>query len=172
MPKSPRGVPSPQRGAPCLDGRSTGMALAVLAEISRLLAALADSGATGAIDLRSLPLTAADREQLETLLGRGEVRAELDLAGRSEVWETAYPGAWWVRHLGADERVASEVIAVCPVPDILAAHPADIRAGARRLSRNLEQQHAVVGGHAQPTDANVARKRAPTRRSRATGDNG
>jgi hydrogenase-1 operon protein HyaF len=138
------------------------MALAVLAEISRLLAALADSGATGAIDLRSLPLTAADREQLETLLGRGEVRAELDLAGRSEVWETAYPGAWWVRHLGADERVASEVIAVCPVPDILAAHPADIRAGARRLSRSLEQQGSVVGGLSAADRQESRAERAPT----------
>ena len=111
------------------------MAFAVLAEVGRLLAALADSGATGAIDLRSLPLTAADRQQLEALLGRGEVRAELDLAGRSELWETAYPGAWWIRHLGVDGRVAAEVIAVCPVPDILATHPADIQAGARRLLR-------------------------------------
>jgi hydrogenase-1 operon protein HyaF len=139
------------------------MAFAVLAEVGRLIAALADSGATGAIDLRSLPLTAADREQLEALLGRGEVRAELVLAGRSELWETSYPGAWWIRHLGTDGRVASEMIAVCPVPDILAAHPADIQAGARRLLRHLEQQGSVVGGRAQrPTDAHVARKRAPT----------
>lgn len=143
-----RSAYGPQRGAGCLDGRSTGMAFAVLAEVGRLLAALADSGATGAIDLRSLPLTAADRRQLEELLGRGEVRAELDLTGRSELWETAYPGVWWIRHLGADERVASEVIAVCPAPDILAAHPADIQAGARRLAHTLAQQppqrHASV----------------------------
>jgi hydrogenase-1 operon protein HyaF len=148
------------------------MAFAVLAEIGRLLAALAESGATGGIDLRSLPLTAADRDQLEDLLGRGEVRAELDLAGPSEVWETTFPGAWWVRHLGADGRVATEVIAICPVPGILAAHPADIRAGAQRLSRYLEQQGSVVGGRLRPTeadsdadaaaDAAVARKRAPT----------
>jgi hydrogenase-1 operon protein HyaF len=131
------------------------MAFAVLAEVGRLLAALADLGATGAIDLRSLPLTASDREQLEALLGRGEVRAELELSGRSELWETAYPGAWWIRHLGADGRVATEMIAVCPVPDILAAHPADIQAGARRLLRHLEQegssassdQQDPVGGH-------------------------
>jgi hydrogenase-1 operon protein HyaF len=135
-----RDVRGPQRRASCLDGRSTGMAFAVLAEIGRLLDHLATTGASGAIDLRSLPLTAADREHLEALLGRGEIHAELDLAGRSEVWETAYPGAWWIRHCGAGGRVASELIAVCPVPEILAAHPADIRAGARRLSRYLEQQ--------------------------------
>jgi hydrogenase-1 operon protein HyaF len=123
--------------ATCLDATTTGMALSVMAEVCRLLEALAASGQPGAVDLRSLPLTDADRQQLEDLLGRGEVRADLELAGRSEVWETAYPGAWWVRHLGADDRIASEEIAVCPVPEILQAHPDDIRAGARRLSQDL-----------------------------------
>ena len=128
--------------ATCLDGTTTGMALSVLAEVGRLLEALAESGRPGAIDLRSLPLTDADRRQLEDLLGRGEVHAELDVAGKSEVWETAYPGAWWVRHLGADDRIASEEIAICPVPEILQAHPDDILAGARRLSRDLAAQQA------------------------------
>ena len=154
------------------------MALAVLAEIGRLLTALADSGATGAIDLRSLPLTAADRDQLATLLGRGEVRAELDLAGRSEVWESAYPGAWWIRHLGADGRTTSEVIAVCPAPEILAAHAVDIRAGAVRLSRFLEQQGSsrpaepagdvgVVGGHAQRPSSGASSPAAKPHRSQS-----
>jgi hydrogenase-1 operon protein HyaF len=123
--------------ATCLDATTTGMALSVTAEVGRLLEALAASGQPGAVDLRSLPLTDADRQQLQDLLGRGEVRADLELAGRSEVWETAYPGVWWVRHLGADDRIASEEIAVCPVPEILQAHPDDIRAGARRLSQDL-----------------------------------
>lgn len=125
--------------APCMSLRSTGMALSVLAEIQQMLQALADTGQTGAIDLRSLPLSDADRSQLQELLGRGEVRAELDLAGRSEVWETAYPGAWWIRHLGAGDRVASEEIAVCPAPEILSAHPDDVRAAARRLRLDLER---------------------------------
>lgn len=128
--------------ATCLDATITGMALSVLAEVGRLLDALAESGRPGAIDLRSLPLTDADRQQLEELLGRGEVRAELDVAGRSEVWETAYRGAWWVRHLGAGDRIAVEQIAVCSVPEILLAHNDDIRAAARRLRRELELQQA------------------------------
>jgi len=155
-------APGPQRRASCLDGRSTGMAFAVLAEIGRLLDHLATTGAGGAIDLRSLPLTAADRDQLEALLGRGEIHAELDLAGRSEVWETDYPGAWWIRHFGAGGRVASEVIAVCPVPDILAAHPADIRAGAVRLLRHLEEQGQFVGGRSAADRQESRAERAPT----------
>jgi hydrogenase-1 operon protein HyaF len=127
----------------CLDVRSTGMALSVLAEIGRLLEVLAATGQPGSIDLRSLPLTGADRAQLETLLGRGEVRVELALAGKSEIWETAYSGAWWVRHRGAADRIASEEIAVCGVPDILKAHPADIQAAAQRLRRQLEPSAAT-----------------------------
>jgi hydrogenase-1 operon protein HyaF len=129
----------PERGASCLDGQTTGMAWSVLAEVGRLLECLAQTGEPGYIDLRSLPLTEADRGELEALLGRGEVRVDLSLAGASEVWETAYAGAWWIRHRGAGERIAAEEIAVCPVPEILKTHPADIQAAARRLRRDLQQ---------------------------------
>jgi len=126
------------RAGSCLDGHTTGMAWSVLAEVGRLLETLAASGQPGSIDLRSLPLTDADRAELETLLGRGEVRVELDLAGRSEVWETGYPGTWWIRHRGADERLAAEEIAVCTIPEILKSHPADIEVAARRLHGDLQ----------------------------------
>ena len=122
-------------GAPCQTDRTTGMALSVLAEVGRMLQELADSGQTGSIDLRSLPLSDADRDQLEEMLGQGEVRAEMDLAGRSEVWETSYPGAWWIRHMGAGDKISSEEISVCPIPEILITHPTDIEAAARRLKQ-------------------------------------
>jgi hypothetical protein len=51
MLKSPRSARLPERGASCLDACNTGMALAVLAEIGRLLAALDDSGAVAACRL-------------------------------------------------------------------------------------------------------------------------
>jgi len=124
-------------GAPCMTEQTTGMALSVLAEVGRLLESLAATGQAGSIDLRSLPLTEADREQLEDMLGRGEVRAELEVAGASEVWETAYPGAWWIRHRGAGDKISSEEIAVCPIPEILITHPVDIEAAARRIRQEL-----------------------------------
>ena len=141
--------------ASCLDNTVTGMALSVLAEVGRLLESLASTGEPGAIDLRSLPLTDADRLQLEELLGRGEVRAELDLAGRSEVWETTYPGAWWVRHRGAGDRIAAEEIAVCPVPEILLAHPDDIRAAARRIRRDLDALQAPAAPEGVATNMEI-----------------
>ena len=127
--------------APCLSDRATGMALSVLAEIGRMLEALSESGQAGAIDLRSLPLSDVDRAQLEEVLGRGEVRAELDIAGESEVWETTYPGVWWIRHCGADRKIATEEISVCAIPEILMTHPVDIKAAAGRLREELETTH-------------------------------
>jgi hydrogenase-1 operon protein HyaF len=128
-------------GAPCQTENTTGMARSILAEVARMLADLADRGTTGSINLRSLPLTEADREQLEELLGRGEVTAELELAGRSTVWETAYAGAWWIRHRGAGDKIASEEIAICPVPEILITHPADIESAALRIKKDLQENH-------------------------------
>jgi hydrogenase-1 operon protein HyaF len=127
--------------APCLSDRATGMALSVLAEIGSMLDALSESGRAGSIDLRSLPLSDADRVQLEEVLGRGEVRAELDIAGASEVWETIYPGVWWIRHRGAGDKIASEEISVCRIPEILITHPVDIEAAAGRLRQELETTH-------------------------------
>ena len=124
-------------GAPCLTEQVTGMARSVFAEIAAMLERLAADGTTGSINLRSLPLTDADRQQLEELLGRGEVEAELEIAGQSTVRETAYSGAWWICHRGANERVSSEEIAICPVPDILITHPSDIRAAAGRMREIL-----------------------------------
>ena len=124
--------------APCMTGNTTGMAWSILAEIGELLTALSEHGEAGAIDLRSLPLTDADRDQLEEILGRGEVRAELDLAGASEIWETSYSGVWWIRHKGAGDKIATEEIAVTTVPEILTTHPADIAAASRRIQQDLD----------------------------------
>ena len=126
-------------GAHCQTGLVTGMALSIMAEVARMLEALADKGKKGSIDLRSLPLTDADREQLEELMGRGEVKAELEVSGDSTVWETSYPGAWWIRHHGAGGKISSEEISICPVPAILSAHPADIEAAANRIKNAIAE---------------------------------
>ncbi len=124
--------------APCMTDNNTGMAGSILAEISQMLTALSERGEEGAIDLRSLPLTDADRVQLEEMLGCGEVRVELDLAGSSQVWETSYSGVWWIRHKGAGDKIASEEIAVTTVPEILITHPVDLAAANRQIQRDLK----------------------------------
>lgn len=130
-------------GAPCADALVSGLADAVMREIAVLLERLAETGESGAIDLRSLPMTEADRAQLKERLGTGEVSARLDVVGVSTVEETAYPGLWWIRHEGADGRVANEQIEATWVPAILAAHPDDVAEGRARLEEALRAEAAT-----------------------------
>ena len=120
----------------------TGMADAVLSEVASLAAKHDADGGRAAIELTSMPLTAGDRAEIEARLGRGEVSATLESAGRSEIWETAYSGVWFVRHLGLDGKVATETIEICPAPLILFSHPDDRRAAAARLGEDLRARAA------------------------------
>jgi hydrogenase-1 operon protein HyaF len=114
------------------------MASALLSEIAAALARLAEDGETGSVDLRSLPLSDADRLELADALGSGEVRASVACTATSEVYETAFAGVWWVRLLGESGRVSAEHIEIARVPEILLAHPADIAAASRKLAAALE----------------------------------
>jgi len=138
--------------APCLTTSSTGMAWSILSEIAQRLQRLAQSGEPSSIDLRSLPMTQADRDQLQELLGRGEVSARLDIAGPSDIWETAYAGVWWIRHMGAGERIATEEIAVTRIPEIFLSDLNDVNLAAQRLHRELEHS---AGGQAEPEASHV-----------------
>ncbi|MFN3867497.1 MAG: hydrogenase expression/formation C-terminal domain-containing protein [Hyphomicrobiaceae bacterium] len=119
--------------AGCRSADTTGMAAAVLAEIADALSRMAATAEETSIDLRGLPMTDADRNELQEALGRGEVTATLDVAGRSEILETGFSGVWWVRHFGNDARVSSEEIVIGRIPAILLAHPDDVAAAASRL---------------------------------------
>jgi hydrogenase-1 operon protein HyaF len=115
----------------------TGMADAVMREVADELRAFGSDLSPRSIDLRSLPLTPADREELELRLGRGEVRIELDVAGRSEIWETAYAGVWWVRHRAADDQIVTESIDITRIPAVVSSHADDVRRAAARLHAEL-----------------------------------
>jgi hydrogenase-1 operon protein HyaF len=120
------------------------LARSVLREIAERLAELARTGEPAAIDLRSLPLKASDRSELEDSLGRGDVTATLNVAGTSELWETRYSGVWWVRHLGAGDRIAAERIEISIVPEILVTHGADIAHAAERMRADLAGMEAAT----------------------------
>lgn len=123
----------------------TGMAEAVLNEIASLAAKHAADGDVTAIELTSMPLTRQDRAEIEARLGRGEVEAAVEAAGRTEVWETAYAGVWFVRHFGGGGNVATETIEICPAPRILFSHPDDRIAAAMRLGEDLRAKQAPAG---------------------------
>ena len=112
----------------------------LLREIAGLLADLAATGRGARIDLLGLPIGPAGRAALAERLGRGEVEAALDAGGASEIWETGFAGVWWVRHFGADDRLATEQIEITAVPTVLMSQQADIAIAASRLAAGLAQQ--------------------------------
>ncbi len=115
----------------------TGMADAVLSEVAARAKLSCESGEPDSIELTAMALTRQDREAIETRLGRGEVTATILAAGRSEVWETAYAGVWFVRCFGLEDRIATETIEICAAPKILLSHADDRRAAAARLAEAL-----------------------------------
>ncbi len=123
---------------PCVAGIPTGMTDAILCEIAERLRALAENGEEATIDLRSLPMSEGDRDALEIRLGYGEAAATIDVAGLTEVWETTYSGLWWIRHMGTDNRITHEEIAITTMPEVLKAHSDDVREAARKLRLELD----------------------------------
>lgn len=119
---------------------------ALLREVAALLAAFVERGEEGLIDLRSLPLSDGDRALLEQSLGRGEVAAQISVAGDSEVWETAYAGVWWVRHAGRGNGTTTDQISVSALPEILRTHPADAQAALARMQADLFGEHGTSKG--------------------------
>ena len=110
---------------------TTGQAQALLAEIREHLEALVDSGRTASIDLRSLPMTPGDLDELSAVLGTGAIDASVNALGRSEVRETRYAGVWWVRHFNEADEPMLELIEICRVPALLLAPIEDIAASLR-----------------------------------------
>jgi hydrogenase-1 operon protein HyaF len=119
---------------------ATPLVESLLHEIAGLLACLAATGQSARIDLLSLPIGPAGRAALAERLGRGEVEAALDAGGASEIWETGFSGVWWVRHFGADDKLATEQIEITTIPTILLSQPPDIAIAAARLAAGLAQQ--------------------------------
>lgn len=132
--------------------QGTGMAWSILSEVAQRLHTLAECNEPSTIDLRSLPLTQADREQLQELLGHGEVSIRLEIAGVTEIRETAYSGVWWIRHMGAGGLVATEELAVTRIPEILPSDPHDVAAAAARIRHDLDQGRT---GQSQPEAPHV-----------------
>lgn len=123
-----RGRPSRARAAAPLP------VMALLHEAAVLLAAFAQGGPPGLIDLGRLPLGESDRQLLEDSLGGGEVDALVQGAsGPTRVRETRYAGLWWVVYQdGAGQRVA-EHLEITSAPDILLSPREDAITGSRRL---------------------------------------
>jgi hydrogenase-1 operon protein HyaF len=112
----------------------------LLNEIRHALEKLLATGETSAIDLRSIPLAPGEEEQIEAALGAGEINAELDAMGPSEIRETGYPGVWLVTHFNADRQLMGKFIEITRIPDLLKSQDEDIAGGLQRLAGQFGQQ--------------------------------
>jgi HupH hydrogenase expression protein, C-terminal conserved region len=138
-------------GAPAAVAASgpSGNGTAILHEIADLLGRLVSDGSQAIIDLRAMPLTPGDYAQLEDLLAAGAVRVTIDAAGPTEVFETAYPGVWWIRHRNESGETVAEFIEVTVCPEIIKSHVDDAREGHIRLRRALDPAASDTdAGHA------------------------
>jgi hydrogenase-1 operon protein HyaF len=126
--------------------QSDGNARALLNEIATLLQKLLTSGEGGSIDLARIPLTDEDYDLLDDVLGEGEVRADVNTLGASQVAETGVPGVWWVTHFNADDEVMAEFIEVSYCPEILLAPREDVQDGLDALRARLLEEHLSERG--------------------------
>lgn len=106
---------------------------AILHEIVDKLDTLSSCAEASTIDLRWLASSVPQMEKLRGLLGTGEVRAEVNAGGRSEIRETAIPCVWWVRHFDSSDQIRGEFIEVAEAPDLLRADRQSIPAGLTLL---------------------------------------
>jgi hydrogenase-1 operon protein HyaF len=130
---------------PCMDESCGSEALThnvrpLLNEIRHALEKLLATGESSAIDLRSIPLAPGEEDQIVEALGEGELSAELDAMGPSEIRETGYPGVWLVTHYNADRQLMGRFIEITRVPDLLKSQDADIAGGLQRLAGQFGEQ--------------------------------
>ncbi len=122
------------------EGCSIGSLAALLAEIAARLERLSAGGKGSAIDLRALPFAPQEYEALREHLGQGEVSVRIDAIGPSEIFETRYPGLWWVTHCNAEGDITSDLLEITHIPEIIKSHPHDIKAGLASFRAQLDRE--------------------------------
>lgn len=110
----------------------------LLNEVRHALNNLIENNETTVIDLRSIPLAPGEEEKILNTLGCGEVHAQLNTLGSSEIIETQYAGVWIVTHYNDEEHIVSRFIEITTMPDILRSQAEDILDSYSRLVMNLD----------------------------------
>jgi hydrogenase-1 operon protein HyaF len=111
----------------------------LLHEIKHGLDALIETGKTSIIDLRSIPLAPGEEDRILNTLGQGEVLAQMDALGLSEIIETQYSGVWVVTHYNDEGNIISRFIEVTTMPNILCSQTEDILTAYSRITEALEE---------------------------------
>ena len=110
----------------------------LLNEVKHALDNLIKNGESTVIDLRSIPLAPGEEEKILNTLGCGEVHAQLNALGPSEIIETQSAGVWIVTHHNDEDEIISRFIEITTMPDILCSQKEDVIAAYNDLATSLE----------------------------------
>lgn len=133
-------IPLTVKSAPGKAATIGGGVQAMAHEILSHLERLHETGETGAIDLKSLPMAPDEFHGIKKMLGQGELDLSVDMDGPTRIRETAFPGVWWVQHKGENDRILAEYIEIARFPDFLSTQPDHIAESVRHLRDRLEEQ--------------------------------
>lgn len=114
----------------------------LLHEVRHALGRLLESGEPTTIDLNSIPLAPGELEKIDGALGVGELRAELNALGPSQIYETSFSGVWRINHLNTAGESVGRYIEVTRIPAILLAQEADVRESLDLLTRKLSGEES------------------------------
>lgn len=117
--------------------------IALFRELQSMLEKLINTGTASSVDVRSLPLTSSDFRFLKTLLGEGEVKAEVNVLGVTRVHETGIAGIWWVTHYNTQEEVIAEFIEVTTIPVLLTTQTLALEEGLNELEQRLRDKAVI-----------------------------
>jgi len=117
----------------CSDELYTGNVTPILNEIRHALKKLLEEGESTIIDLRALPMGPGEEQQLESLLGIGEVTANIDAMGPSTVNETLFAGVWLITHRNTEDAILGKFIEITRYPSILESQTVDMHSALKAL---------------------------------------
>ena len=123
--------------------------LPLLHQIKHAMDNLLDNNINEVIDLRSIPLAPGEENNLLKILGQGEVKAQLNALGPSEILETQFNGVWLITHYNDENEIVSRHIEVTYMPEILLSQSQDIRSACHRLSEKLNETQNEESGDTQ-----------------------
>lgn len=117
----------------CGEVAFTGNVTPILNEIKHALNSLIETGESTTIDLRAMPMAPGEMQQIESLLGTGEVTATINAMGSSTVNESLYAGVWLVTHRNTDDEILGKFIEITRIPSILESQTEDMRGALEAL---------------------------------------
>lgn len=112
----------------------------VLHEVRHALEQLNKQKKSTVIDLTSMPFAPGEKEKIRQFLATGEVEIQLNAMGNSLLYETSYPGVWWIEHRNSEQLLTGTYIEISAIPEIINASNEDIYDGLSRLTQTLSQR--------------------------------